>query len=121
MFHLHFFFIWIWILTSINAHMVCGVCRRSKTPRGCVTPVRAGPVIRLWRPGFSGPGRVYGMTVLFSYVAVVTTCAGSQTNLEHTGRFNRLRSFSSRTATLVTVKISSAIRDLMLILQNKIC
>jgi len=74
MFHLHF--IWIWILMSINAHLVREVCRRWKTPRGCVTPgragpgsiwgnrtcadscSRAGPVIRLWRPGFSGPGRV---------------------------------------------------------------
>ena len=25
---------------SINTHLVCGVCRRSKTPRGCVTPGR---------------------------------------------------------------------------------
>jgi len=31
---------------SINAHLVCGVCRRSKTPRGCVTPGRAGPGLR---------------------------------------------------------------------------
>jgi len=27
---------------NINAHLVCGVCRWSKTPRGCVTPGRAG-------------------------------------------------------------------------------
>ena len=47
MFHLHFISLFgIWILMSINAHLVCKVCRRSKTPRGCVTPGRAGTYLR---------------------------------------------------------------------------